>query len=214
MGFGRRQTGSHIVVADSVEIVITAFDESGLDSIRIFKNGFTPDLWRIASRPTTPLNDTLYTFTWNTLSDSDGVYALEARAYDKAGNAGISPTLTIRVQNNPPSDDRTPPDVWFEAPAPGATLRDTVRIVVGYFDESGVDSVQLVKDGEVIEISDTPPFNSLRKRGESEYFSARKRGERAFFPPRKRGECVFPPPQAWGECVFPPPLAGGSKGGC
>ncbi|MBM3327413.1 MAG: hypothetical protein FJY65_10665, partial [Calditrichaeota bacterium] len=30
------RTGSQIVVADSVEIVITAFDESGLDSIRIF----------------------------------------------------------------------------------------------------------------------------------------------------------------------------------
>ncbi|MBM3326642.1 MAG: hypothetical protein FJY65_06645, partial [Calditrichaeota bacterium] len=129
------RTGSQIVVADSVEIVITAFDESGLDSIRIFKNGFAPDLWRIASRPATPLNDTLYTFTWNTLSDSDGVYALEARAYDKAGNAGASPTLTIRVQNNPPSDDFIPPDVWFETPVPGATLRDTVRIIVSYFDE-------------------------------------------------------------------------------
>jgi len=169
------RTGSQIVVSDSVEIVLSTFDESGLDSIRIFKNGFTPDPWRIASRPAAPLDDTLYTFTWNTLPDSDGVYTLEARAYDQAGNVGTSPTLTIRVQNNPSSDDRIPPDVWFESPVPGAALRDTVRIVVGYFDESGVDSVQLVKDGEVMRTLAPSAVNrggltAVSQRGSVEFF--------------------------------------------
>ncbi len=142
-------TGAPAVVSDTVEIVLSAMDEAGLESLCLFKNGFSPTEWRRASPS---LNDTLFTFQWNTLADSDGIYSLEARACDKAGNIGTSPTLTIRVQNHPlpPSDDRTPPDVWFETPVPGATLSDTVRVVVGYFDESGVDSVQLLKDGATI----------------------------------------------------------------
>jgi len=143
--------GSHIVVSNSVEIVITAFDESGLDSIRIFKNGFAPDLWRIASRPAAPLDDTLYTFTWNTLSDSDGVYTLEARAYDKAGNVGISPNLSIKVTNTtpPPPPDRTPPIITWLAPFAGSTVRDTVELCFLARDESPIDSLKIYIDGEI-----------------------------------------------------------------
>jgi hypothetical protein len=76
------------------------------------------------------------------------VHIFEARAWDKAGNLGTSPSLRVVVSNDaPPAEDRTPPDLWWLAPEAGSTLTDTVTIQISFFDESGVDSIVLLKDG-------------------------------------------------------------------
>ncbi len=46
-----------------------------------------------------------------------------------------------------PSTDHTPTDVWWLAPQGGATLKDTVNLRLGWFDESGVDSLSLFENG-------------------------------------------------------------------
>ena len=44
--------------------------------------------------PTSP-----YQWAWNTVTASDGVHTLQARAYDAAGNVGVSATASVTVRN-------------------------------------------------------------------------------------------------------------------
>jgi len=131
-------------LAGTVELTFTAYDEGGISRLNIYRNGFSPPDWSIPAS-----QDTLYTISWDTREVEDDVYILEARAWDESGNIGISPSLVVRIKNNPdpPPEDHTPPDVWWVAPEAGSTLQDTVRLQVRVFDESGVDSARLLKDG-------------------------------------------------------------------
>jgi len=116
---------------------------SNIDSARVYLDGYSPDGWWI-SNPTSE-NQIIY---WNTTASDDGVHILEARAWDKAGNLGTSPSLRVIVHNGvPPSEDRTPPDLWWLSPEGGATLKDTAQLQLAWFDESGVDSVALYLNG-------------------------------------------------------------------
>ncbi len=112
----------YYAVHDTVTLTISAADESGVDSVKHYVNGFP----RFFTPPPPPPRKRggkdrlphrlrggrrgVFSFLWNTLSDSDGVYSLEARAWDKAGNAGETPTLLVRVSNtSPPPEDRCRP---------------------------------------------------------------------------------------------------------
>ena len=144
-----------------VDLRFRAFDEGGVDSACVYING-SPFLEGGHSCPST-CTDTLFTLTWNTLDFDDGVYILEARAWDDGGNMGTSPSLVVNVRNGdePPPEDRLPPDVWWTAPDPGSTLVDTVRLRLGIFDECEVDSVLLLKNGAAV-ATIIPPCASLR----------------------------------------------------
>ena len=47
-------------------------------------------------------------FPWSTYANSNGTYQLQSRAYDAAGNAGASATVTVVVSNTPPSISSQP----------------------------------------------------------------------------------------------------------
>jgi len=131
-----------------------AMDNVGVDSVRVYRNGYSPIEFYLPGH--TGID---YELSWNTRSDSDGVYILEIRAWDESGNIGFSPSLVVQVVNNPqPPEDRIPPDVWWEAPEPGSTLMDTVTLRLRVFDESGVDSVRLYRNGAIVR-SDVPAGN-------------------------------------------------------
>ena len=68
---------------------------------------------------------------------------------------GCNDTDSIVV---PVIEDTSPPDIWWGAPEAGATLSDTVRLQLRYFDEEKVDSIKLVKDGAVVAIFVPPGF--------------------------------------------------------
>jgi hypothetical protein len=97
-------------------------------------------------------SDTTITISWNTLDYEDGVYILEARAWDTSGNLGTSPSLMVNVKNeiDPPPDDRLAPYVHWTAPEGGSTLKNMGVLKVVFFDENGVDSVNLLKNGAVV----------------------------------------------------------------
>ena len=54
--------------------------------------------------------------TWNTLSVADGSYDLRAVATDAAGNVGLSPVVTSRVDNTPPTTTDDAPSGWQSSP--------------------------------------------------------------------------------------------------
>jgi len=163
-----------------VELRFSVYDEGGIDSACVYINGSLFGEGRHSCLPPNGegrhscmpsdnkwdghsclsfCTDTLFTLSWNTLYDEDGVYILEARAWDEAGNLGTSPSLVVNVRNGdePPPEDRLPPDVWWTAPDPGSTLADTVRLRLGIFDECGVDSVLLLKNGAAV-VTIIPPY--------------------------------------------------------
>ena len=136
--------------ADLVGVTRLAFtildDASGIDRFAVYRNGFAPDDWRMSAS-----DDSVYFIDWDTQDVPDGFYFLEVRAYDDAGNMGISPALRVNVRNNQdPREDHTPPDLWWTAPVPGSTLSGETVLQIKFYDESGVDSVRLLKNGAVV----------------------------------------------------------------
>ncbi len=131
------------VLSDTVTLTISATDDSGIDSVKLYINGFVS-----SGADSYPPH---FIFLWPTLSDSDGTYSLEARAWDKAGNVGETPTLLVRVSNTnpPPPPDRTPPVIRWISPAPGNTIRDTVALEFVVTDSSHLDSILVFIDGKV-----------------------------------------------------------------
>jgi len=132
-----------------LDFELIAEDESGIDSLRIFIDGSSrPMLFSLGQV------DSLYQLDWDSRSDSDGVHIFEARAYDKAGNIGTSPTLALRISNatSPPPPDRAPPVITWFSPEAGSIIRDTIGISFLVQDSSMIDSVKLYVNGEVASI--------------------------------------------------------------
>ncbi|MHA7630223.1 Ig-like domain-containing protein [Corallococcus sp. M7] len=94
-----------------------------------------------------------YTRTWDSRSVANGAHTLIAKAYDGAGNVGVSATRSFIVDN-----DRTPPTVALTSPSQGASLAGRVSIQVSASDDRGVRGVDLYVDGSYAMSSSSPPF--------------------------------------------------------
>ena len=83
-----------------------------------------------------------------------GSHPLVARAYDKSGNVGLSPTVTFQVIAD------GPPAVSFLSPAAGAqvTAGSSVEVFVDAADEVGVASVELFVDDIRFASRSLPPY--------------------------------------------------------
>jgi len=142
----------YLHLRDTVTLTVSASDESGIDSVKVYINGFQ----RFRATPPTPpsIEGGDFAFLWNTLSDSDGVYSLEARAWDKAGNVGETPALLVSVSNTtpPPPADHTPPRIRLISPEPGSVIRNEFELIFIVIDSSHLNSVAIFVDGEVGQI--------------------------------------------------------------
>ncbi len=138
------------IARDTLELRFTVTDESAIDSVKLYIDGFVRIFRVFANLP--PAGEAI-SFPWNTLSDSDGVHLLEARAWDKAGNVGASPTLLLRVTNaNPPATDHTPPRIRILSPEPGSVIRNEFELQFTVTDSSRLDSILIFVDGEIGQI--------------------------------------------------------------
>jgi len=124
-----------------VTLCFQILDDTEVDSVRISKNGHSPAGFYLPGQ-----GELDYEFSWDTSTDPDGICLLEIRAWDTLGNLGISTGLVVNIKNNPPVDI-TSPDIWWISPEPGSTLSDSVTLFLGTYDESGLDSLKLFKDG-------------------------------------------------------------------
>jgi poly(hydroxyalkanoate) depolymerase family esterase len=76
-------------LAGSVDLTATASDAIGVTKVEFFANGSLLGVDLAAP----------YSYTWNTLDVANGSYALMAKAFDAAGNAGSDADTTVSVQN-------------------------------------------------------------------------------------------------------------------
>lgn len=86
-----------------VEVVATATDDVGVDTVRFFVNDL--QVGPHYNEPNDTVNDK-YVYQWQTQELEDNVvYTISAKAYDAAGNEGVSEALSylIRIPNDPPN---------------------------------------------------------------------------------------------------------------
>jgi uncharacterized protein YkwD len=76
-------------VSGTVNVIASATDNVGVTKVEFRVDG-------ILKRTDTAAP---YTFSWDTSTVSNGSHALQARAYDAAGNIGTSPTVIVTVDN-------------------------------------------------------------------------------------------------------------------
>ncbi|MSM38917.1 MAG: hypothetical protein GJT30_04750 [Geobacter sp.] len=101
---------------------------SGIQQVDVSTDGGTT--WLPASGTTT------WTFSWTL--PADGMYSLQARATDYAGNQGSSTTVSVRV-------DKTAPSVAITAPTSGTTLPTGTSYTITGTATDGGSGVTLVE---------------------------------------------------------------------
>ena len=91
-------------------------------------------------------NNEPFAFTWDSNGSDNGPVNLVVRAFDAAGNVGISDTVTVNVDNAeipaPNPDDTTPPTVQIINPVAG-NVSGRVTITVNASDDSGASGIAL-----------------------------------------------------------------------
>jgi hypothetical protein len=120
-------------VSGSVTVAVNAADNVGVDRVELKANGTV-----VGTDSAGP-----FSFSWNTTGVPNGMNALVATAYDKAGNAGASAPVSVNVANAklPVTRDTTPPKVAFDNPVAG-TVSGTVDVSIHASDNSGAAGIR------------------------------------------------------------------------
>jgi Big-like domain-containing protein len=126
------------LLAGSVTLTANASDDVGVASVQFLVDGQP-----LPTDTTAP-----YAAAWNTRTAADGRHTLVAVARDAAGNSATTSTVTISVDN-------TPPTVAFTAPAASSTVNGAVTVTAGAADANGIASVQFTLDGVALGAPDT-----------------------------------------------------------
>ncbi|MFH0930014.1 MAG: C1 family peptidase [Candidatus Moraniibacteriota bacterium] len=125
----------------------TTVTASASDNVGVSKVEFYVDNNLQSSDTSSP-----YSFNWNVAGVADGTHTLLAKAYDAAGNVGISASVGVNVSNTPQPADETAPTVTLKSPTDGgiftkkvvisATASDNVKVVSmrGFIDSKQVCS--------------------------------------------------------------------------
>lgn len=124
------------VIHGSVTVMVSATDNAGIVKVELYLNGSL-----YATGTTAP-----YNFHWDTTQYPDGMYSLEAKAYDPSGNMGQSNTIFVSVSN--PSDT-VPPTVSINEPGSGAYVRHPQKIHITASDNIGVEVIELYIDNDL-----------------------------------------------------------------
>jgi thermitase len=130
--------GSGATVSGLVPVDVSAGDNVGVARVELYANNAL-----VATDTTGPFG-----FSLDATKYADGSLPLQARAYDAAGNAASSATVTVTVAN-----DTTPPTVAITSPAAGSTVSGTVAVNVSASDNKQVAKISLTIDGSQVAIS-------------------------------------------------------------
>ncbi len=97
-----------------------------------------------------------YSYGWNSATAANGSHTLFAKAYDAAGNAGQSTSISVTVSNA--AADTTPPTVAITSPANNAVESGTSYAAVNVSDNVGVVKVEYYVNGGLDYTSTSAPF--------------------------------------------------------
>ncbi|QOL48714.1 S8 family serine peptidase [Massilia litorea] len=120
-------------VSGSVPVSVNALDNVGVARVELKVNGTV-----VATDSAAP-----YSFSWNSAGSPNGMAALVAVAYDAAGNAGASSTVSVNVANVTTSvpSDTIAPSVNITNPVAGA-VNGTVAVSVSATDNAGAAGIR------------------------------------------------------------------------
>lgn len=117
-------------VSGVIAINVGAIDNVGVAKIELYMNDRLSGT--ALSAPTV--------FTWDTRTQPDGIYKLQARAFDITGNVAASVPVTVTVKNILP--DLVAPTVDILSPQAGSTISGIAQIEVAAQDDGTLAEVQ------------------------------------------------------------------------
>ncbi len=103
--------GTNSTLSGTVTISATASDNVGVSKVEFYKDGALLYAGNVAP----------FSYSWNTMSVSNGSYSLLAKAYDNSGNIGQSSSVAVTV-NNAVADTTAPLVNTFSMPATASSL--------------------------------------------------------------------------------------------
>ena len=130
---------------NNVTLTATASDNFGVTSVE-FYDGTT----RLSADSTAP-----YSYVWNTRTAPNGARTLTVRAYDAAGLVGVSPGVSVTLDN-----DLSAPTVSFTSPAAGAIVRGSVSLSASATDNVGVTKVEFYEGSTRLGTDTLAPFTA------------------------------------------------------
>ncbi len=141
---------NNATISGSSMLTATASDNVGVTKVEFYQ-GTT----LLGEDTTSP-----YSYTWNLGAVADGSYTLSAKAYDAAGNIGISGNVTVTVNAAAPADT-TLPVVSFTAPTNAQTVSgSSVNLAATASDNSGtVTKVEFYQGTTLLGEDTTSPYS-------------------------------------------------------
>jgi hypothetical protein len=126
------------VLSDTAALLANASDNVGVSKVKFKIDG--TDFGSAQTKPP-------FKIDWDTRVSSNGIHVITATAYDDAGNVAVSNPVSVIVNNQPPSLDRTPPTVKILSPKPNSFVSGTVTLEATSTDNVGVAGVVFRLDG-------------------------------------------------------------------
>ena len=146
-------------VQDTVIIEFSVSENDTLESVGVFLDGM-----KLPAANLQTLNNTLFTYGWNTLETDDGRHELIAAATDLSGNFGMSIPMTLTVLNHPdlPRVIYVPDDyVTIQGAINASEDGDTVRVRAGIYYEG----IRLIGKSIWIESEEGPEVTKINATG-------------------------------------------------
>jgi hypothetical protein len=126
-------------VGGVVPVDVKYSDNVGATRAELYVNGS-----KVATDDTSP-----FAFAWDTSTYADGTYTLVTKAYDAAGNAGTSPSVSVTLGN-----DTVAPVIGSLVPASGATVSSSKQTVAASAsDNQKLAKISLTVDGKEVAIA-------------------------------------------------------------
>ena len=139
-------------LSGDIEIKVSGSDNDGIRYTNFFINGT-----QVFSDSTEP-----YTYNWDTtIETEDDNHVIQISITDLSGNETNLVPITVFVDNDPYSQDVTPPLVSILNPLAGQILSEYVLISASVSDDSGVSEVKFFIDDSLFQTDTEAPYSYL-----------------------------------------------------
>lgn len=137
---------NNAVVSSTIVVAAAASDNVGVTQVQLYVDGILS-----GTDTTSP-----YTFSVNTTALSNGAHTLQTKAYDAAGNIGVSLAVTVTANNQ--TADATPPSIPTNLAAPTVTTSTVGLSWTSSTDNVGVAGYKIYRGGVQVGTSTTTSF--------------------------------------------------------
>lgn len=134
-------------VSGTVTLSASASDNTGIARVEIWLDGSL-----VATGASSPLN-----FSWDSKVTTNRSHTLQAKAYDAAGNLGLSTPLAISVDNTTSTSPLLA--VSITNPSNGSTVPRNQNVTINATTSTLVSQVQFYVDDTLLGTATTAPYN-------------------------------------------------------